>query len=430
MSGSITVRLGGRPVVVACPERRDLASLSTDMLAMLARARCEGAAAYLLRGSPGTDEPLCDLVSDEVQVLRPGRFARRVLSLRCGFAGRMGEGRRRVSRARASFWLEVHKELRRHVGDQRVPYPLRVRLRAAADRSRARAATATESTSRLPRRLLVGRVRTDIGEPALTRARAEAARAGVGGGPLVALEVGSHADLYVQSIEYLVGRGFTVVRLGDPSRGPLTRPGVVDLACGAAGSALAELFALRGSRFVICESLGLQRLADLTNTPCLRVNTVDPFEAYPLRDDGLYLLKTAVDLQTGEALAPRDRVTERRLRNLRNYGYRDNTAFEILAGTREMLDGLEQGWADSPGQASFRDHATAAARTRGWPTTDSWGTGGSLDVRRRDAGEPNPVRDAASRLHPVLRRGPAFAGGRGSSRARRLRERARQAGRR
>ena len=377
MSVPVSLRLGRQRVVAVCPDGRDLASLSSDVLAALAWARHEGAAACLLRGSPGTGEALCHLVSDEVRVLRPGRFVRRVLSARCGFAGRMSESRRRVSSARASFWLEVHKELRRHAGDQGVPYPLRVRLRAVAERSLARAGTATASASRFPRRLLAGRVRTDIDEPTLTRARTEAARAGVSEGPMVALEVGSHADLYAQAIDDLVGRGLTVVRLGDPSRGPLARRGVVDLACGTAGSALAELFVLRDSRFVICESLGLQRLADLTNTPCLRVNVVDPFEAYPLRDDGLYLLKTAVDLETGETLVPGDRVTERYLRNLRNYGYRDNTASEILAGAREMLDGLEQGWADSPGQASFRDCATGAAPA---------GPGAGEDAREADDG--------------------------------------------
>ena len=45
----------------------------------------------------------------------------------------------------AQFWLEIYRELRRHIGDERLPYPWRVRLRAIADRCLARARRADRS---------------------------------------------------------------------------------------------------------------------------------------------------------------------------------------------------------------------------------------------------------------------------------------------
>src|SRR5688572_30153675 len=50
--------------------------------------------------------------------------------------------RRRLSRARASFWTETYRELRRQAGDERLPSDVRRWLRAAAQRSLDRSARA------------------------------------------------------------------------------------------------------------------------------------------------------------------------------------------------------------------------------------------------------------------------------------------------
>jgi hypothetical protein len=73
-----------------------------------------------------------------------------------------------------------------------------------------------------------------------------------------------------------------------------------------------------------------------------------------VRDDGLYLLKTAIDLDTGHELPPLDMMSESYFRNLRNCGYRECAPGDVLSAAREMYERRLPGWREDDAQASFR----------------------------------------------------------------------------
>ena len=114
----------------------------------------------------------------------------------------------------------------------------------------------------------------------------------------------------------------------------------------------------------------------------LTVNGTDPIGSYPVRRDGLLLLKTVVRRRDGHALSPREMLEEayyEALRDASAYEYLENTAAEIAAATREMLERLD-GRPDTPEQIAFRDAATAAAtqlRDR-FAYVRKWGTDGGF----------------------------------------------------
>jgi hypothetical protein len=82
-----------------------------------------------------------------------------------------------------------------------------------------------------------------------------------------------------------------------------------------------------------------------------------------VRPNGLFTLKTPVDLDTGELLGPGAFLGERYYRNLRNYGFRNTPATEILAAVREMHESQREGWRETEAQTRFRTRATEAATT-------------------------------------------------------------------
>jgi hypothetical protein len=120
------------------------------------------------------------------------------------------------------------------------------------------------------------------------------------------------------------------------------------------------LYLLLNSRFLVCDDVEAQRLAYLTNTPTLTINAADAFSVYPIRGDGLFLLKTAIDLDSGRVLGPAEMITEAYFRNLRNHGYRGNTAAAVLDAAIEMHEGTRHGWRESPAQAAFRARVAEA----------------------------------------------------------------------
>jgi putative glycosyltransferase (TIGR04372 family) len=160
--------------------------------------------------------------------------------------------------------------------------------------------------------------------------------------------------------EWLLGRGYQVVRIGPP-QDDLPARGVIDVSHSPHRSPTLELVILTRAAFVVCDSHETQLAAYLTNTPTLLLNARDPFSAYPVRNDGLFTLATPVDLDTGRIVAPGEELSAEFIRNLRRYGFRDNTADQNVAAVREMDDGLGGGWRDDDAQARFRTRATAAA---------------------------------------------------------------------
>jgi hypothetical protein len=117
---------------------------------------------------------------------------------------------------------------------------------------------------------------------------------------------------------------------------------------------------LQTARVVVCDSLAVQRAATLAARPVLLVGALDVFSGYPVRAHGLYLLRRAVDLDTGRDIPLAERLTEAYYRNLRNCGYRRVPASDVLDAIRELHAGVTEGWRDSDAQARFRALATQA----------------------------------------------------------------------
>jgi hypothetical protein len=228
----------------------------------------------------------------------------------------------RLHAAAASFWREWHRELRRHAGDERLPYSIRARLRTAADRALERAANDEQHAvvPRWNRRAIAAAVR----HTRLDR-------------PVVAVESGLRADRFAKAARLLAREGFEVVPVG--ASGAVT---------------LADRDVLRMSAFLVCLTAELQHAAYETQTPTLRLDARDPFTAYPIRPDGVFTLATVVDLDTGRILAREELLTEQYFHNRRNCGYRGADAAEIAEAVAEMIEGVRGGWTDSAAQMRFR----------------------------------------------------------------------------
>jgi hypothetical protein len=292
----------------------------------------------------------------------------------------------RAAAARGSFWLEWHKEIRRHVGDERLPVDLRGQLREHAHRSLSRS-SASRIITRFPRRLLHDRVRTTLPFELKAEASAAAVAAGIPlDAPLVAIDVRRWPETLADAMAWLEREGYFVVRIDEESNGGSARNGSARNGGSAeysgagpalrtgAGPALRTLVMLT-ARFVICDSLERQHLAYLTGTPTLLINARDPFTAYPVRADGLFTMATAIDLDSGRELASSEWLEEAYFRSLRTCGYRATNAADVLAAAQEMHEGVSGTWRDSPGQIRFRERATAAGTALAGrvPLVAEWG---------------------------------------------------------
>jgi hypothetical protein len=147
--------------------------------------------------------------------------------------------------------------------------------------------------------------------------------------------------------------------------------GVTDLTRLAPRPPSLELFLVSASAFVVCESVDLQQLAYLTNTPSLIINAKDPFVAYPVRANGLMTLSTAIDLDTAQAITitrhahpavfqgpPQTagpRTEERQPRISRQHGD------ELIDAITEMQAGIAAGrTTESESQSRFRTRVVEA----------------------------------------------------------------------
>ncbi len=185
------------------------------------------------------------------------------------------------------------------------------------------------------------RAATQLPEDEARSGRAAAERLGLRPGqPFVAADVRGRHDAFDDAVAMLDSRGYAVVRLQQDR----TR----------------DAYLLRSCAFLLCDSSEAQQLAYAANTPTVTVNATDAFTCYPVREHGIYLLKTAIDLDTGRVLTPHDWLAESYYRNLRNIGYRDNTRDQIRDAAIEMLDGLANGWREAEGQKRYRAAAVMA----------------------------------------------------------------------
>ena len=257
----------------------------------------------------------------------------------------------RVHAAAASFWREWHRELRRHIGDERLPYSVRVRLRMWADSALQRAAVEEQRAiaPRWNRRAIAVAPPMRLSLEDERRARQLAAEHGIRlNHRMVALETGLRPDRLRAAVSLLSGEGYAIVSIGDAGIPPLV-----------------GRYVLQASAFVVCQSAELQRAAYETHTPSLRLDAHDPFTAYPIRPDGVFTLATVVDLDTGRVLPTDELLGERYFRTTRNCGYRGSPSADIAAAVAEMIEGVRGGWRDSAAQARFRRAVTDAGASIG-----------------------------------------------------------------
>ena len=389
-----TVRLGTRRVLVACPNEVQYGHLGLEVVMALARARQADADVYLVRPSTELGSGLFELESPQVRVLRPTAVVRELLraciswqELRDRVGKWRGEVREQVER-------EFFHEVSRYVGDATMPQPVREGLRGARRRLRASIEKAVQDRRHEPpyyeRRLLREPVPVRLHPAASDDAAAQALAHGI---PPHARLVCIHAreagykqgreihetkpqrgrddrarnariESYFEAVGYLVGRGYTVVRLGDPTMTPVCHPGVVDLATSPMRSNLLEIYCLLRSDLLIAGESGLVGITYVTNTPFLCVNATEPISAYPIRAPGLFLPKMVVDKRDGRPLTGHDLLTleyQRQFRDLRRYVYVDNTSADIRDATCEILEWIEGRWVESPAQRCYHDAIMAAA---------------------------------------------------------------------
>jgi putative glycosyltransferase (TIGR04372 family) len=393
-----TVCLGARRIRVTLPNERQYGHLGLEIVMSLAHARQEGTDVYFVRPSTSLGTGLFELESPQVRVLRPPRVVRELFRtciswrrLRDRIDGWRDEVREQVER-------EFVREATRYVANPGMPQQIRESLRGARRRLRASLEQAARDRRLGPpyyeRRLLREPVPVRL-HPAASEEAARQARA-YGIAPdarLVCIhareggykrgneiqdtkpEVGrddhtrnARVESYLQAVDYLVQRGYTVIRLGDPSMTPVHHPGVVDLATSPARTNLLEVYCLLRSDLIVAGESAYVNLICLTNTPILLVNVTEPISAYPIRAPGLFLPKTVVDKRTGQRLTSLDLLGldyHHRLRDTRRYLYVDNSPEEILEATREMLEWLGGTWTECQAQHSYHDAImSASARLR------------------------------------------------------------------
>ncbi len=363
-------RVGGQTVLVGRPAGTSIREVCLDIVELFDRARKEDAAAWLLPVRTEVNQALLALRARDGRRVEPAHAARTWLLTRWRIAEVLHRTAARTTAATATFWLEMYRELRRHVGDERLPYPLRTRLRSLADRCfrRSRPAAAGSDARSPVRRCPPASVPMELPPGVAERLGSDAARLGVSfDRPVVALEVCAAPDLFRDAVLVLVSEGYTVVRIGDPRMGPLGysvshadgRPAVIDLAPAAGRDPGSpdpgiDVFILLNARFAVCGSPDMQAMACLTSTPCLLVGAIDPVASYPVPADGLFTLKPAVELETGRPVPVDELLAERYIAHLDDFAHRANAAAEVVAAVREMHEGMTHGWTDSAGQRRFR----------------------------------------------------------------------------
>lgn len=388
------VQRDGRQVLVVRPNTKVYGHMALEIMMTLALAREMDADVYFDAVKDAANPALFDLDATGVRILRPRglgrlRFQNDLRRRQVLMKGRSGwhEYARRVR-------SDVAREIMRHIGNRDYTKELRDRLRKivgmlqpARDFSWKKRTNLTTTQYRdhvlyYRRRLLRNPVpvhlRPAIAEPTKQAAEAlgitrEAKIVAVharspgfkGGWDIQDIKVGgrdescrnARLESYFDAIDYLVGEGYTVVRTGDPSMDPVRRRGVIDLATSPHRTAALEVYVLLRSTFLMAGDSGPHLASYLTNTPLLMVNATDPVLVYPVRKTGLYLLKTIVDLDTGQELQFPDLLTDAyysRLRSPKKYRYRPNTSEEIVAATQEMVAQLRSPSPESSAQSHLR----------------------------------------------------------------------------
>jgi putative glycosyltransferase (TIGR04372 family) len=146
-------------------------------------------------------------------------------------------------------------------------------------------------------------------------------------------------ETFLPAFAALAARGYTVVRLGDPTMTPVAQPGVVDLATRADRSPWLEIWCTMRSDFTIgCDS-GPSWLAVLLGVPVLTVNAVH-FRDLARPGDRI-VCKLARDTGTGHLLSVSEMLTPAFLKKgFKDTRYEpvDNEADDIEVAVLDMIE--------------------------------------------------------------------------------------------
>ena len=150
-------------------------------------------------------------------------------------------------------------------------------------------------------------------------------------------------DTYRPATEWLVERGYQVVRIGDPSMTPCTWPGVIDLATAPWRTGAFELWAAISSRFFITGDSGPYFLAQLVGVPSLSVNV---FRAgyNTIRESDRYISKLVLDRTRGRRLSIAEMLSDEFVYSpvdFDRFEWIDNTPDDIREAVEEMVAALD-----------------------------------------------------------------------------------------
>ena len=393
-----TLRLGTKRVLVARPDPQHYGHLGLEIVMALAHARQKGADVYFVRPSNPLGSGLFELESSQVRVLRPPRVFRELFRTCMSWQSL----RERVDGWRDDFREEVERELlfeaSRYVEDPHIPDEVRSRLRDTRRRLRVAVEQGVQDRRQPPpyyeRRLLRTPVPVQLHPAARDEADRQARALGIApdarlvcihareagykrGGEIHETKPQSRRDdstrnarieTYLEAVDALVQRGYTIIRLGDPTMTPLSHPGVVDLATSPRRTNLLEIYCLLRSDLLIGGESGLIGITCVTNTPFLIANATEPISSYPIRAPGLILPKTVVDEQERRCLSNLDLLEfdyQSQLRDTRRYRYVDNTPGQIREAAEEILEWIGGRWTESPAQRAYHDAIVSAANDLG-----------------------------------------------------------------
>ena len=149
----------------------------------------------------------------------------------------------------------------------------------------------------------------------------------------------ARVETYFDAIDWLVAKGYRVVRVGDPSMTPVRRAGVIDLATLPQRSLALEVWCVLRSAFLMASDSGPFNLSVLTGVPCLGLNITHLIGAYPLRRHDRSLLKPVVDRSTGRPVPLAEMLTPGHLKHRwapGRFRFDDNTPEEIVEAVAEM----------------------------------------------------------------------------------------------
>jgi putative glycosyltransferase (TIGR04372 family) len=431
-------RIGPRSLLVARPNVRQYGHQADETVFALAYARLLGLPLVFQRPARVASEAMFEIESSEVRIDRsPG--TQLLVDRWCAVTDRVEGARAWRRRCAQDLSLEAVRQLRSYY--ERHPNNRLVKWKHGDVREKRRrrklAGTSASSRPYWRRRLVADPVSVSLTPAAERQGREAAARLGIGPETkLVAVharergyKLGAEAqdkgggrddsvrnariETHFPAFDFLVERGFIIARMGDPTMLPVEWPGVIDLATLPDRDPYLELYCLWKSHFLICGESGPQGAAYLTDTPSLTVNATDPVSSFPVRSDGIYLLKTIIDRLTGKKLGLTELLSEDHLTHLRDttrWIYLENTADQILEAVEEMLELLERGTPETPAQTRYKELLTRSvesmqhiAYVRKWGADDGFMGNGRIARSQAElfaAEEPVPPSVTLTELPP------------------------------